>query len=406
MTTDVDFNWSRFHAYRVFDEFLETFILSRKSYITRHEQELDLEKVFTEIHDRFSDGFDNSQESFEKKIRIQFEGASENCKIVFANVEFLWAMPVGNISSKTKKSYALRWFGNESEVNNGEKYFFGYPHTIANFGPWYLMNKYWELIALLRIMSLIASDSQVVDLASAKRKIAELSYSAIYEGIEKEERFAVTKVCGVHSALMHLSAPNQFESIISENHKEQISKVFKHVISDTDIVCREEIIRLIRERLFDDYGDEGDPDRKHRWFFYLSKLEPLWIDKKSVSQQLNASIDDEVNREQAALGYSEEEGHKENVNTYRVYRSAKLVKRVKKRDNFTCRACKFTFRKQIVHVHHLDPLSERKSPKETTPDDLVTLCPNCHYQAHFWLRNDDKFKKLGELLPRLQNKRH
>jgi len=288
-------------------------------------------------------------------------------------------------------------------VKTGERYFFGSSHIIANPGLWYLMNKYWELIALFRVLSLITSDSEVVDLASAKRRIAELSYSAIYETTAKEGRFAVTKVCGVHSALMHLSAPNKFESIISESHKEQISKVFKHVISDSlDIKCREERIRLIRERLYEDYGDEGDPDRKHRWFFYLNRLEPLWIDKKSLSQQSNASIDDEVNREQAALDSSEEEGRKENVTAYRVYRSAKLVKLAKERDKFTCRACEFTFRKQIVHVHHLDPLSERQSPKETTLDDLVTLCPNCHYLAHFWLRKNDQFKKLEELLLKLR----
>jgi len=102
MTADGDFDWSRFHAYRVFDEFLETFVISRKSYITRHEQKLDLEEAFEEIHFRFSEGYDDSQENFEKKVQRQFEGASENCKIVFANVEFLWAMPVGNISPKKR----------------------------------------------------------------------------------------------------------------------------------------------------------------------------------------------------------------------------------------------------------------------------------------------------------------
>jgi len=33
-----DFDWTRFHAYRVFDEFLERFVIDRKSYVTRHEK--------------------------------------------------------------------------------------------------------------------------------------------------------------------------------------------------------------------------------------------------------------------------------------------------------------------------------------------------------------------------------
>lgn len=170
-----------------------------------------------------------------------------------------------------------------------------------------------------------------------------------------------------------------------------------------DIVCREEKIRLIRERLYGDYGDEGDPDRKYRWFFYQDSIKPLWLNKRSTSQQENASIDDEVNRELAALDYSEEEGQKEATTTYRIYRSVKLAGEVKKRDKFTCRACSFNFKKQIVHVHHLDPLSERLSPKKTTPDDLVTLCPNCHYLAHYWLRKSDRYKNVGELLKKLQS---
>ena len=333
---DSNFDWTRFHAYRVFDEFLQRFIIGRKSYVTTHPQRLDLEAAFEEIRSCFSEGFDDSSANFEDKVRSQFEVASEESKIVFANVEFLWAMPMGNISPRTKRGYAKRWFADESEVVTGERYFFGSPHTIANPGLWYLMNKYWELIALLRVLSLMASNEEVVDISSAKKRIAELSYAAIYEGAAKEGHFAVTKVCGVHSALLHLSAPDKFESIISENHKQQIAKVFEHVIADCpEVACREQKIRLIRERLYDDYGDEGDSDRKHRWFFYLSRLKPLWVGKSAASLKI-ASIDDEVRREQAALDYSEVEGGKEATIAYRVYRSAKLVTEAKKRDDFTC----------------------------------------------------------------------
>lgn len=397
-----NFDWSRFHAYRVFDEFLVRFVIDRKSYVTRHQKRLDLEKAFDEIHSCFSEGFDDSNEAFENKVERQFEKASENSRIVFANVEYLWAMPVGNIRPNTKQSYALRWFGNEGEVNNGDKFFFEFPHTIANPGPWYLRNKYWEMIALLRVLNLVVEDREVVELNLVKERIAELCYSAIYEGGATDGRFAVRKICGVHSALLHLSNPEKYDSIISENHKRRISAVFEHVISDRpDIVCREKRIRLIRERLYEDYGDEGDPDRKYRWFFYQASLEPQWINKKGASPQLCASISDEVNREQAALDYCEEEGLKESITAYRVYRSTKLVEQAKRRDNFTCQACQFTFRKQIVHVHHLDPLSERLSPRKTALNDLVTLCPNCHYLAHFLLREDARFKKLEELLPKL-----
>jgi hypothetical protein len=404
LSTDNEFNWARFHAYRVFDEFVENFVILKKSYVTCHPQRLNLETAFEDICTRFVAAFDDSTASFEDKVALQFEGASEESKIVFANVEFLWAMPMENILPSTKRAYAQRWFTDKDQVVIGERYFFGYPHIIANPGPWYLRNKYWELVALFQVLSLVANDNTIVDLASAKKRIADLSYPAIYEGAAKEGRFAVTNVCGVHSALLHLSAPNIFESIISESHKQQIVKVFEHVVADRpQIVCREQKIRLIRERLYEDYGDEGDSDQKYRWFFYLDRLRPLWIGKSGATQRSIASIDDEVQREQAALDYTEEEGGKETTTAYRVYRSAKLAMNAKKRDNFTCQACDFNFRKQIVHVHHLDPLSERQSPKKTSIEDLVTLCPNCHYLAHFWLRKSNLFKKREALLQKLRS---
>ncbi|MES9948861.1 MAG: hypothetical protein ABW118_07875 [Candidatus Thiodiazotropha sp.] len=87
-----NFDWSRFHAYRVFDEFVERFVLNRRSYITRHENELDFESAFHEIHSAFSEGYDDSNETFDTKVERQFADASEDSKIVFANVEYLWAI--------------------------------------------------------------------------------------------------------------------------------------------------------------------------------------------------------------------------------------------------------------------------------------------------------------------------
>ena len=55
-------------------------------------------------------------------------------------------------------------------------------------------------------------------------------------------------------------------------------------------------------------------------------------------------------------------------------------------------------------MHHLDPLAERERRK-STPDDFVTLCPNCHYLAHFLLRQKKdagQLKIVETLLTRLK----
>ncbi|MFM9872972.1 MAG: HNH endonuclease [Fimbriimonadaceae bacterium] len=392
-----NFDWNQFHAYRVFDEFLDRFILQRKSYVTSHPDQLDLAAVFDEIEKRFVVGYDDTDSRFEDKLANQFDGASEESKIVFANVEYLWAMPMMNIKPWTKRDYALRWFSS-NEVVDGNSFFFGYPDTIANPGSWYLRNKYWELIAALRVLSLVASDPDLKDVSDLKERIAQICHQAIYVGIPPEERFASSRVCGIHSALMHLADPERYESIISASHRWQICSVFKHVVEDAS-EDREVLLKQIRSTLYESHGSGDDSHFRYRWFFYLKDVKPLWIDKKNKKEQrFGAAAFDVRNEENAA----ELEGAREEFSGYRILRSAKLVKAAKKRDRYTCRACRFHFENQIVHVHHLDPICEYESPRETKIEDLVTLCPTCHYLAHYWLRINREFTKLEPLLARLQ----
>ncbi len=396
MSTEI-FDWKQFHAYRAFDEFLESFVLQRQSYVTRHTEHLDLEKAFKEIQRWFVAAFDDSKANFNDKVALQFKDAPEQARIVFANVEYLWAMPMANISPPTKRSYALRWFP-AGQVVSGERYFFGYPHTIANPGSWYLRNKYWELIATLRVLSLVTSPPGFTDLPQLKRRIAEICHTAIYKGVPAKEKFAVSKVCGVHSALLHLADPERYESIISVSHREQICAVFGHVIEKPS-GDKEVLLKQIRTALYESRGNNEDPDWKNRWFFYSGDVLPLWIDKKSPKQQRASSAVFDVRNEEDAIDL---EGGRKEFKGCRILRSAKLVKEAKLRDHFTCQACTFHFEDQIVHVHHLDPVSEYRRPQKTKLEDLITLCPTCHYLAHYWLRTDSRFKSLEELLDRLR----
>jgi hypothetical protein len=388
------FDWQRFHAYRVFDEFLDRFILKRKSYVTGHAKTLDLAAAFEDIRQRFVAEYDDSDAKYEEKIVHQFANAPEATKIVFANVEYLWAMPVENLKPGTKRSYGERWFAGSDLLVKGDHYFFGYPHIIADPGPWYLRNKYWELVALLRVLSLVTEMVGTPDLAALKRKIADMCHSAIYDGVPAGQKFASPKFCGVHCALMHLADPERYESIISASHRRQICAVFGHVVENpSDDV--EVLLKQIRSTLYDSHGVAEDSDRKYRWFFYSKDVLPLWIDKKSKKEQRVSSAVFDVRNEEEAVDI---EGTKDDVTGFRIRRSAKLVKAAKERDKYACRACSFHFEDQIVHVHHLNPVSEYNHPQETKLADLLTLCPNCHYLAHYWLRKSERFKRLEPLL--------
>ncbi|NDV28174.1 hypothetical protein [Desulfovibrio sp. JC010] len=82
----------------------------------------------------------------------------------------------------------------------------------------------------------------------------------------------------------------------------------------------------------------------------------------------------------------DEEGGKTLSDGWVYKRSPKLVKERKRRDKYTCVICNFHYDDKIVHVHHLNPIGNRKEASLTDIKELVTLCPNCHALAHQCMR--------------------
>lgn len=393
------FDWKQFHAYRVFDEFLDEFIINRRSYISTKPTILDLTVAFADIRHRFVDEFDDSKDNFETKVLAQFKDASVETKLVFANVEYLWAMPTKSVGPRRKEAYTNRWSPNTGPMVSGNDYFFTHPNIIADPGSWYNRNKYWELIAFFRILNILISESHLDTVPKLKQRISELAYSAIYDGVPSEVPFSTSRKCGIHAALLHLSNPEKYESIISESHKEQITAVFGHILEESERSdCREENLKKIRSKLYDSYSSPKGHDWKYRWFFYIDEVKALWIDKRTKQAQRQSSAVFDIRLEEDCI---ELEGQKKKVTGYRIQRSSKLVAERKAKDQNTCQACSFNFNNQIVHVHHLDPVAEYKCPQETKLEDLITLCPNCHYIAHYWLRKSSKYKDRDALMAKL-----
>ena len=66
-----------------------------------------------------------------------------------------------------------------------------------------------------------------------------------------------------------------------------------------------------------------------------------------------------------------------------------LKRRVKERDNWTCKECNL-FDKDIMEVHHI---KERCKGGKDNMKNLQTLCPNCHARKTYKLLRDRKKKK-------------
>ncbi len=104
---------------------------------------------------------------------------------------------------------------------------------------------------------------------------------------------------------------------------------------------------------------------------YVKEIHQLKSTKKTTKQKSSKKDTDKA-----------EEGGKTLTDIWVYNRSSKLVKERKSMDNYTCQVCGFHHNDSIVHVHHINPISNRKEARITNIDELITLCPNCHALAH------------------------
>lgn len=397
-------NWQDYHAYRVFDEFIDRFVLQQKSYITKHDHKLDLRVGITDIKKRFVEEYDKSSDkSFTEKLEEQFAEASKDAKIIFANLEYLWAMPYCNITPERKLEYVQRWFA-QVQIHSGDQYFFGEPHTIANPGQWNNQNKYWEICSVMRVVEYLLSVENLQDVSYAKQLIEQFAYNAVYAPENLDVSFKIKNRCATNNALLHLSHPDKYESIVAYSDKNKIIETFGALIQDPAFQNREEMVKAIKTELYNKFATTSDHMRKERWFFYQEDVKPLWK-KTSKKERNDVGIRIQIESEENARDLDDSEvteGEKHTRTTTSLSRSAQKVKQAKKRDNYSCQACGFHYQKRIIQVHHLDPLGESKSPRKTKLADLITLCPNCHYLAHHLIPKNSKYKQQNDLIPKLK----
>jgi len=87
--------------------------------------------------------------------------------------------------------------------------------------------------------------------------------------------------------------------------------------------------------------------------------------------------------------FSRTEGGRRHLAVEVQIRNAEIARRRKEKDRYRCQVCNLLFEerygelgKEFAEAHHLRRLSETKRPRNTTLDDLRTVCANCHRMLH------------------------
>jgi len=98
---------------------------------------------------------------------------------------------------------------------------------------------------------------------------------------------------------------------------------------------------------------------------------------------------------EAALEERAIEGFLINGRDFCRYRSGEIMNKRKAKDEYTCQVCGFFLRTEkgyVIDCHHRDPIA--KGERQTSLDDLISLCPTCHSIAHL---NDNNPLSLDEI---------
>ena len=99
---------------------------------------------------------------------------------------------------------------------------------------------------------------------------------------------------------------------------------------------------------------------------------------------------------------------------YEIERSQSLVKAFKRYkktidETLKCEICGFSFSETYgvfgqgyIEAHHIEPISKREQSKETTFDDLILVCSNCHRMLHrkFYNKEYLSIKELRQIVKR------
>lgn len=137
-----------------------------------------------------------------------------------------------------------------------------------------------------------------------------------------------------------------------------------------------------------------------------------------MSQEYQDALKRKGNRAKSQIDegkiiWSAEEGHTVNLSVTSYYRNPSIRKKCLEHYGHSCFVCGFNFQEQFgelgdqyVHVHHLNPLSNKNKVHVPDPEkDLIPLCPNCHAMAHALFRRDRDILDKDELKEQLNSAR-
>ncbi len=215
------------NVYDLFNEFLDQFIISKKSFIkVLHDKILTTNMVESAIEAFIKNYNEEKDRDFMDKSKEQFNKTDQYTKLIFAHALWLWSFAVGDITLRTKKGQIKEFLG----ITDLEDKFFT-EDTILSAGQYHKTNKYHEIKFIIALFEYLFS-TNCASITECKNSIIE--YIIKDRENSDELKYPSEKAIATQNILLHLSDPENYVPIANYSHKKSITEVFSKLIESED----------------------------------------------------------------------------------------------------------------------------------------------------------------------------
>lgn len=269
-------SWADEKVYSLFNEFIDKCVLANDSFLTDEKDVITI-TALDDCIDRFIVKIIEGKDSFDNKIKQQFDGASYETILAFAHVNWLWCMSPGDFKTSTKKSIPSKILGSKKRVEIRTDIF---PSGgFGDAGPSIKFRKHREISFLLLLMKQLkvkVQQGSITNREEANNWVEKICLEGRFNS-DKEKSDVVDEDIwklfqsgrlGMYNIILHLSKPDLYEPIASDGHKDRIRWAFREFIDEAPqpikddnrekqiLYIREKVAEIIEDKYFTFYDEE------------------------------------------------------------------------------------------------------------------------------------------------------
>jgi 5-methylcytosine-specific restriction protein B len=269
-------SWADEKVYSLFNEFIDKCVIANDSFLTDEKDVITI-TALDDCIDRFIVKIIEGKDSFDNKIKQQFEGASYETILAFAHVNWLWCMSPGDFKTSTKKNIPSEILGSNKRVEIRTDIF---PSGgFGDAGPSIKFRKHREisfLLLLIKQLKVKVQQGTITNKDEANNWIEKICLEGRFNKDKTTSEIVDEDIwklfqpgrLGMYNIILHLSKPDLYEPIASDGHKDRIRWAFREFIDDAPqaikddnrekqiLYIREKVAEIIEDKYFTFY-DEG-----------------------------------------------------------------------------------------------------------------------------------------------------